>query len=110
MLLFGKDRLRHFPDSYIKAGLFDGTDRRRILDSTDFQSMLPTAVDDALAFVGKQLRREIVIGRSGSARHAEKWTVPEAAVREAIVNASYMRTTLSEEVPYGLPFLMIVSR
>lgn len=87
VLLFGKERLRHFPDSYIKAGLFEGTDRRRILDSADFQSMLPIAVDDALAFVRKQLRREIVIGRSGSARHAEKWTVPEAAVREAVVNA-----------------------
>lgn len=48
ILLFGKDRLRHFPDSYIKAGLFDGTDRRRILDSTDVQSVLPIAVDDAL--------------------------------------------------------------
>jgi len=87
ILLFGTDRLSHFPDAYIKAGMFDGTDRRRILDTAEFQSLLPTAVDEALAFVRKQLRREIVIGRSGSARHTEKWSVPEAAVREAIVNA-----------------------
>jgi predicted HTH transcriptional regulator len=87
ILLFGKARLNHFPDAYIKAGLFDGTDRRRILDSTDFQSSLPTAVDDVLAFVRKQVRREIVIGQTRSARHTEKWSVPETAVREAIVNA-----------------------
>ncbi len=76
-----------FPDAYLKAGLFEGTDRRRILDSVDIKSLLPIAVDEALAFVRKQLRQEIVIGKSGSARHTTKWSIPEAAVREAIVNA-----------------------
>jgi ATP-dependent DNA helicase RecG len=44
-------------------------------------------VDEVLTFMRKQLRQEIVIGRGGTARHTEKWTVPEAALREAIVNA-----------------------
>lgn len=87
MLLFGKDRLRRFPDAYLKAGLFEATDRRRILDSVEIRSLLPVAVDEALAFIKKQLRQELVIGRSGSARHTVKWSIPEAAVREAIVNA-----------------------
>jgi len=87
MLLFGRDRLHHFPDAYIKAGMFDGNDRRRILDTAEIHTLLPTAVNEALAFVRKQLRQEIVIGQSGSARHTEKWSIPEAAVREAIVNA-----------------------
>jgi predicted HTH transcriptional regulator len=87
MLLFGKDRLRRFPDAYLKVGLFEATDRRRILDSVEIRSLLPVAVDEALAFVRKQLRQEPVIGRSGSARHTVKWSIPEAAVREAIVNA-----------------------
>ncbi len=87
MLLFGKDRLHRFPDAYLKAGLFEGTDRHRILDSVDIKSLLPIAVDEALAFVRKQIRQELVIGKSGSARHTAKWSIPEAAVREAIVNA-----------------------
>lgn len=87
MFLFGIDRLHHFPDAYIKAGLFDGAGRHRILDSAEIQALLPAAVDEALTFVRKQLRQEIVIGRGGTARHTEKWTVPEAALREAIVNA-----------------------
>ncbi len=87
VLLFGKDRLHRFPDAYLKAGLFEGTDRRRILDSVEIKSLLPVAVDEALAFVRKQLRQETVIGGSGSARHTVKWSIPEAALREAIVNA-----------------------
>lgn len=87
VLLFGKDRLHRFPDAYLKAGLFDGTDRRRILDTVEIKSLLPVAVDEALGFVRKQLRQEIAIGGTGSARHTVKWSIPEAAVREAIVNA-----------------------
>jgi ATP-dependent DNA helicase RecG len=87
MLLFGVDRLHHFPDAYIKVGRFNGVGRHRILDSAEIQAVLPAAIDEALAFVRKQLRQEIVIGSGGTARHTEKWTVPEAALREAIVNA-----------------------
>ena len=87
MLLFGIDRLHHFPDAHIKVGRFNGAGRHRILDSVEIQAVLPAAIDEALAFVRKQLRQEIVIGSCGTARHAEKWTVPEAALREVIVNA-----------------------
>jgi predicted HTH transcriptional regulator len=31
MLLFGKDRERHFPDAWIQAGRFRGADRNRIV-------------------------------------------------------------------------------
>lgn len=87
MLLFGKNRLSRFPDAYLKAALFEGTDRRRILDSVEIKTLPPIAVDEALAFIRKQLRQEIVIGKGESARHTLKWSMPEAAVREAIVNA-----------------------
>lgn len=87
MLLFGRDRLSHFPDAYIKAGVFEGIDRDHILDTVVISSLLPEAVDEAMAFVRKQLRQQIVIGADRSARHRKSWTVPDGALREAIVNA-----------------------
>lgn len=33
MLLFGRDRERHFPDAWIQAGRFRDTDKSRIVDS-----------------------------------------------------------------------------
>ena len=41
ILLFGIDRLNHYPDAWIQAGRFAGNDRRRILDSTEVRSYLP---------------------------------------------------------------------
>ena len=38
ILLFGADRLNHYPDAWIQAGRFAGNDRRRILDSTEVRS------------------------------------------------------------------------
>jgi hypothetical protein len=35
LILFGKDRLRFFPDAWISVGLFGGADRTRILDSRE---------------------------------------------------------------------------
>jgi len=87
LLLFGRDRFRYFPDAYIKVGLFGGKNRRHILDSIDVRGPLLDAVPEVLAFVQKQLRREFVIGETTGARRVEQWTVPLAAVREAIANA-----------------------
>jgi predicted HTH transcriptional regulator len=39
VLLFGRERERYFPDAWIQAGRFEGTDRRRILDSADIRSL-----------------------------------------------------------------------
>jgi predicted HTH transcriptional regulator len=35
ILLFGKDRERHFQDAWIQAGLFEGKDRNKIMDTTE---------------------------------------------------------------------------
>lgn len=84
MLLFGRDRLRRFPDACIAVGRFEGTTRDRILDSRRLESVPVSAVDEAIAFVEKHLARELVIGRL---RRSEAWSIPPVAVREAIVNA-----------------------
>lgn len=38
VILFGRDRERHFPDAWVQAGRFRGTDRSRILDRTGIRS------------------------------------------------------------------------
>ena len=40
LLLFGKDRFARFPDAWIQAGRFAGTNRIRLLDSAEIRSFL----------------------------------------------------------------------
>jgi predicted HTH transcriptional regulator len=86
LLVFGRadERREHFPDAWIQAGRFAGTDRRRLLDSTEIHSLPVPAIEEAVAFVRKYLAREAVIGE---VRRADRWTLPAAALREAIINA-----------------------
>lgn len=84
VLLFGRERSRKFPDAYIQAGCFAGTDRGRILDSAEIRSPLPRTVEEALAFVRKH---ESVGLEIREVRHRERWPVPLPALREAIINA-----------------------
>lgn len=84
MLLFGKDRADCFPDAWIQAGRFQGTDRSRIMDGRDIRVPLSSAVHEAIAFVQKHDTRAADIG---PVRRKERWGLPPAAVRESIVNA-----------------------
>ena len=58
---FGKDRFAHFPDSWIQAGRFAGTNRARMLDSVAIRSYLPLAAEEAVAFVQKHMTNESII-------------------------------------------------
>lgn len=84
ILLFGVDRLNHYPDAWIQVGRFAGSDRRRILDSTEVRSYLPGAAEEVIAFLRKHMTREAVIG---PVKRTDLWTFPLVAVREAIMNA-----------------------
>lgn len=84
VLLFGRDRERYFPDAWIQAGRFEGTDRSRILDSAEIKSLPVPAVEETIAFVRRNISREAVIG---AVRRVDRWTFPPAALREAVVNA-----------------------
>ena len=57
MLLFGKDRERHFPDAWIQAGRFAGTDKTRILDRAEIRSIPVRGVEEAIAFVQREFGR-----------------------------------------------------
>lgn len=84
LLLFGKDRFARFPDAWIQAGRFAGTNRTRLLDSTDIRSLLPLAAEAAIAFAGKHLTRESIIEGT---RREDRWSIPLVAIREALMNA-----------------------
>ena len=84
MILFGKDRARHFPDAWIQAGRFEGTDKRRIVDRAEIRSLPVRAIEEAIAFIHKHGLHGAEIG---PVRRKERWSLPPVAVREAIINA-----------------------
>lgn len=62
LLLFGTDRARYFPDAWIQAGRFGGTDKTRILDHAELRGGPVQAVEAAIAFVDKHLVHGMEIG------------------------------------------------
>ncbi|MBL8227768.1 MAG: putative DNA binding domain-containing protein [Bryobacterales bacterium] len=84
LLLFGKDRFSRYPDAWIQAGRFAGSNRARIADSMEIRSLLPQAAEEAVAFARKHLTHESVIEE---VRREERWSVPLVAIREALINA-----------------------
>jgi ATP-dependent DNA helicase RecG len=55
-----------------------------LIDTLEIHSPLPRAVDEAIGFVRKHDLHGI---RIDGVRHTNTWTLPPAAVREAIINA-----------------------
>ncbi|MEP7364060.1 MAG: helix-turn-helix domain-containing protein [Acidobacteriota bacterium] len=84
MLLFGKNRLEHFPDAWVQIGRFAGVDKRRILDSAAIRTYLPGVPAEVIAFLQKHMMREAVIG---AVKRTDVWTLPVVAIREAMINA-----------------------
>ena len=84
LLLFGKDRFARFPDAWIQATRFAGSNRARLLDSVEIRSFLPRAADEAIAFARKHLTQESIIE---GVRREDRWSVPLVAIREALMNA-----------------------
>jgi ATP-dependent DNA helicase RecG len=75
VLTFGRDRPKHFPEAYLKAGCFAGVDRSRIADSADSKSHLPLLADDGLKFMQRHLRQAIHMATRRSAHSAGQiWT------------------------------------
>jgi len=84
MILFGNDRERHFPDAWIQAGRFHGTDKSRIVDRVEIRTLPVRAIEEAIAFVHRHALHGAEIG---AVRRKERWNLPPEAVREAIINA-----------------------
>ncbi len=101
MLLFGKDRLRFFPDAWIQAGRFQGTDRSRIMDGTEIRSLPVVAIEEAIAFIQKHALHGAEIT---TIRRRERWNLPPLAVREAIINA----VTHADYSQHGAPIRIAI--
>ncbi len=84
MLLFGKDRLSHFPDAWIQAGRFSGSDRSNIFEQIEFKQPLPNAIEDAYGFIERHVASGVDIR---GLRGLPRWQIPEVVVREALTNA-----------------------
>jgi len=84
VILYGVDRLRHFPDAWIQVGRFAGTNRSTIADHAEFKGLLIEGIEQAIDFVEKHSTRGIRIERL---RRRERWSLPPVAVREAVINA-----------------------
>lgn len=84
VLLFGADRLGQFPDAWLRAGCFEGTDKSVILDSANIKTSPVLAVAEAIRFVQRNTRRALEVK---GVRHREVWEFPVVALREAITNA-----------------------
>lgn len=84
VLLFGAKRLEFFPDAWLRAGCFDGTDKSVILDSANITISPVLAVEEAIRFVQRNTRRALEIK---GVHHREVWEFPVVALREAITNA-----------------------
>jgi ATP-dependent DNA helicase RecG len=84
IILFGKNRLKYFPDAWIQVGRFIGLTKTNIMDSQEIKTNPIISIDEALNFVKKHAMRALDIKGS---RHTEQWSIPLTAIREALINA-----------------------
>jgi ATP-dependent DNA helicase RecG len=85
VLLFAKNPQRFFPEAQVKCARFAGTTSLRFLDEMTMEGNILNQLENALKFVERNTRHEIrITGRP------ERETIPEypeAAIREAVINA-----------------------
>jgi len=84
VLLFGKNRTEIFPDAIIRCARFKGITRTSIIDQIEIDTNLPSAVDQIISFVERNIRTGIEIGRTS---HKEIPEYPAEVIREAVINS-----------------------
>jgi ATP-dependent DNA helicase RecG len=84
ILLFGKEKLKIFPDAWIQVGRFAGITKTHIIDTQEITVYPILAIDEVIAFLKKHAMRGIKIKGS---RHTETWSLSLTAIREAVINA-----------------------
>jgi predicted HTH transcriptional regulator len=84
VLLFGKERIRHFPDAWVQCGRFIGRDKAEIFDHIELYDHLPQAVDTIMLFLKKHAMRSADFSEI---RRKDIWSIPLGILREAVINA-----------------------
>ena len=84
VLLFGKERISHFPDAWIQCGRFIGKDKSEIFDHTDIYDPLPLAVESIMHFLKKNAIKGADFSKT---RRQDVWSIPLTILREAVINA-----------------------
>ena len=94
-LMFAKDTQRKFSQAIVHSGAFRA-DGVLIVDSLDSRGNIQDQVDDAMAFIKKNIHCALVI-TPGKVDHDPMWDYPLEAVRETLANAICHRD-------YGAPY------
>jgi ATP-dependent DNA helicase RecG len=84
VLLFGKDRVRYFPDAWIQCGRFLGQDKAEIFDHIELYDHLPRAVESIMLFLKKHAMRGADFSEI---RRKDVWSIPLGILREVVINA-----------------------
>ncbi|MBU4446820.1 MAG: putative DNA binding domain-containing protein [Candidatus Marinimicrobia bacterium] len=84
VLLFGKNRTDFFPDAIVRCARFKGKTRTTILDQTEVDTNLPNAIDLVIAFIERNTKERMEIGRT---THEKIPEYPPEVIREAVINA-----------------------
>jgi ATP-dependent DNA helicase RecG len=92
VILFGENRLKHFPDAWIQAGRFQGINKTHILDAQEITAYPIFAIDEVINFVKKHSMHQIITPGISSknkslSSNKSQWGIPLAAIRELIINA-----------------------
>ncbi|MBN1625641.1 MAG: putative DNA binding domain-containing protein [Deltaproteobacteria bacterium] len=85
ILLFGRNPQQFFPEAQVKCARFEGKTSVRFLDEMTIEGNLLNQLDNALKFIARNIRLAIHI--SGRPEREIIPEYPEAAIREAVINA-----------------------
>ena len=83
---------RFFPHAWVQCGRFRGRDGLDLVDQADVRGPLPLAVDEVMSFLQRHrfLRAEFGAGDpEWNWRRRDVSSIPEAAIRELVVNALF---------------------
>ena len=93
LLLFGAYPQAYFPQLCIVATAVPGTELgvtgsegERFIDNRRIEGTLPQMLDEALAFLRKNMKKKTIIDPQTGQRE-DRWEYPPVAVREAVLNA-----------------------
>ena len=93
--MFAKDTQRKFSQAIVHSGAFRA-DGALIVDSLDSKGNIQDQIDDAMAFIKRNIHCALVI-TPGKVDHDPMWDYPLEAVRETLANALCHRD-------YGAPY------